>query len=111
MSSINRETISIMASIYTTTTKPCVNLLWTGLLLYQHLEPHIRCQNDCGVLTRLVAQHHTVLCAVPPSQWGGEETLEKAKYNPLVEINLFTERDKRKRAIVMTIYTYIYKST
>ena len=66
-----------MASIYTTTTKPCVNLLRTGLLLYQHLEPHIRCQNDCGGLTRPVAQHHTVLCALPPSQCDGEENWEK----------------------------------
>jgi len=71
-----RETISISIN-YSTTTKPCVNLLWTDLLLFPHSEPHIGHPNDCGCLTRLVAQHHTVLCALPPSQCDGEVNWEK----------------------------------
>lgn len=30
-------------------------------------------------LTLQVAEHHAVICSLPPSQWDGEENMEKRK--------------------------------
>jgi len=32
----------------------------------------------CG-LTQLVAEHHTFVCSLPPSQWNGGESWQKKK--------------------------------
>ena len=58
------------------------------------------------VLTQQVAKHPPVVCfPCQPSEVG--ERIGGKKSNSWVEIKLFTKKEKRKRIIVMTIYTYI----
>ena len=70
-SSINRENIA--TSNYQTTTTPCVNMLWSDLLLSQYFVPLVGCQMDCCGLTQQVVKHHTVIHLHSISQWDGEE--------------------------------------
>jgi len=78
-SSISREKINIVASNYQTTTTPCVNMLWSDLLLSQPFGPHVGHQNDCCGLTWQVAEHHTVLRSLPPLPREMGERIEKKK--------------------------------
>ena len=53
--------------------------------------PLLRC---CG-LSQWVAQHHRIICLLPPFPNGTGKRIRKKKQNLWVEIKLFTEKMKR----------------